>query len=86
MQLCDFPYWINSSVAPLGPFQDQLYSLYDVDISSSKLEEFLYQKCHIPIGNTSFDCIFKLGRVWSTHSSISMNMKIGFLKARRVHV
>lgn len=47
-----FPLLNKLICAPLGPFQYQLHSLYDVDISSSKLEEFLYQKCHIPIGNT----------------------------------
>lgn len=68
-------------MALLGPFQYQPYSLYDVDISSSSLEEVLYQKCCIPLGTTIFDYVnFNLGRVWSTHSSIPMNIKIGILK------
>lgn len=44
----------KASVALLGPFQNQPHSLYDVDISSSNLENVLYQNCCIPLGRTIF--------------------------------
>lgn len=47
----------KASVALLGPFQYQPHSLYDVDISSSNLENVLYQKCCIPLGSTIFYCV-----------------------------
>lgn len=47
----------KASVTLLGPFQYQPHSLYDVDISSSNLENVLYQKCCVPLGSTIFYCV-----------------------------